>query len=91
MIPSQNVKAIALWMLEELDRVKFLYQEVVVYQIQDKFGDDYVYYNDNGNLAISQKVLTAFRTVSGEKIVWSRSERFWRFRESYDLPGRQQD
>lgn len=81
---------VAKWMLEELGRVKCLYQETVVYEIASKFGDSFTYYNDNGNLAISAKVLAAFRKLSGDTVVWERGERMWRCRESHDGPGRQQ-
>jgi Family of unknown function (DUF6953) len=51
----------------------------------------FTYDNDNGNLAISRNVLSAFRRLTGEDVVWDRDERMWRHRESHDAPGRQQD
>lgn len=77
-------------MLSELDTHHVLYQEEIVYDIQSRFGEDFVYYNANGNLAITQNVLKAFREMTGEDVVWMRSDRYWRRRESYDEPGRQQ-
>ena len=81
---------VAQWMLDELKRVKYLYQETVVYDIASKFGDSFTYYNDNGNPAIDKKVLAAFRKLTGDSVIWERGERMWRFREKYDEPGRQQ-
>lgn len=81
---------VAKWMLDELQREKCLYQETVVYDIESKFGKDFVRLNDNGNLAISRKVLSAFKKLTGDSVIWERAERMWRFREKHDEPGRQQ-
>jgi len=81
---------VAEWMLNELQRMKYLYQETVVYDIQSKFGEDFTYYNDSGNPAIGKKVLAAFKKLTGDSVIWERGERMWRFREKHDEPGRQQ-
>lgn len=81
---------VAKWMLEELRRVKYLYQETIIYMISSKFGDQFTYYNDNGNLAIDKKVLSEFRKLTRDSVIWERGERMWRFREKHDDPGRQQ-
>jgi hypothetical protein len=81
---------VAVWMLEELKRVQYLYQEVVVCEIQTTFGEEFVYINDNGNLAISRPVLNEFRRLTEKSVVWERGERMWRFREGYDAPGERQ-
>jgi hypothetical protein len=81
---------VAKWMMEELKRVIYMDQNTVVYQIKDRFGDKFTYTNNNGNLAIDKKVLDAFRKISGDKVIWERGTRMWRFREKYDDPGRQQ-
>lgn len=91
MIDEATSFQVATWMLEELDRVKFLYQEEAVSQIEVKFGRDFVYENDGGNPAISRKVLSEFKKLTGDSVVWDRSERMWRRRENYDAPGRQQE
>jgi hypothetical protein len=82
---------VAEWMLEELKRVDYLYQETVVCEISSKFGDEFTYLNDNGNLAISKKVLSAFKKLNDGEVVWERGEKAWRFRQSYDSAGRQQE
>ncbi len=82
---------IAQWMLAQLDEQKYLYQEVVVNQIAQKFGEEFTYINENGNMAINQTVLKEFNKVTGHNVVWERYERAWRKRESYDSPGRSQD
>lgn len=86
MTPEQ----IAAWMLEELERVKFLYQGTVVCDIAAKFGDEFTCLNDSGNAAIRRDVLSAFRKLTGDAIIWERGARMWRKRQPHDGPGRQQ-
>jgi hypothetical protein len=90
MTPGASAQDVATWMLAELRREGMLYQDVVVYEIAERFGEQFIYDNENGNLAISKAVLNAFRKLSGNDIVWCRSERYWRPREQWDLPSRQQ-
>lgn len=80
----------AQWMLERISSNGFLDQEEAVYAIHDKFGEEFTYINDNGNLAIAKPVLKEFKRLSGDGIVWVRGDRQWRNREDYDEPGRQQ-
>ena len=81
-----NPKTIAKWMLEELTREETLYQEEVVNDIVSKFGEEFAYINNNGNLAIDKQVVLEFRILTEKTVVWERGERFWRFREDYDNP-----
>lgn len=81
----------AQWMVEELHRNALLIQEETVYSLYQR-NEALTYQNDNGNLAISKLVLKEFnRLTEGDSVVWSRSERLWRFRADYDAPGRMQD
>lgn len=72
-----STKDVAEWMLKEINANDYLEQGAAVSTIQDKFGDDFVYTNDNGNLSISKKVLTAFNKLSGDDVVWLRGEKAW--------------
>ena len=83
-------REVAEWMVKELERIQFLYQEQAVYDIESKFGDVFVYINENGNPAIDKRVLREFRKLTGDKVIWESGERMWRKRESYDSPGRKQ-
>lgn len=80
---------VAQWMVSQLEARKFLYQDEIVYSIQREFGDTFVYTNKNGNLAIVKQILDAFNKLTPD-VVWSRGERCWRNRASYDAPGRMQ-
>jgi len=84
-------KDVAQWLFDTVLDKKHLEQEVAVYNIKDEFGDDFVYTNDNGNLAIEKKVLNAFNKLSGDKVVWSRGEKAWMPRQKFHSPDRQQD
>lgn len=63
-----------------------LYQADIVSEIRERYGNQFVYDNESGNPAIDRKVLTEFRKLTEGKVVWSRGEQYWRFREGYDDP-----
>lgn len=76
---------VAKWLYDEIINGGWVYQDVVVIKIKAQFGNDYVYYNENGNLAISKPVLKEFKklkdgVINGE-IVWDRSERAWKLKK----------
>lgn len=81
---------VAAWMLAELHTSKVLHQDDAAATIHSKFGESFTYDNDNGNLAIAKSVLVIFGTLTKDDVIWSRSGRFWRLRESGDEPGRMQ-
>jgi hypothetical protein len=66
-----------------------LYQHEAVEAIRERFGDAFVYQNDNGNLAIRKPVLDAFRKLT-PNFVWARRSQYWRRREPDDEPGKRQ-
>ncbi len=82
-------KEVADFMLQELKQQKYLYQDVIVTEIFSKYGEDFTHINDNGNLAINRDVLKEFRKLTEKDVVWERSERMWRMRESSDEARRQ--
>ena len=81
---------VAQWMVEEVSDGLNLYQDTVVHDIASRFGDEFTYFNANGNLAIRQDVLKEFRKLTEGTVIWDKSERAWRLREKRDSPGRQQ-
>ncbi len=74
----------AAWMAEKLKETGTLYQEDAAWGLKREFGDDTVYINREGNLAIQPDVLKAFRKITEPEVVWDRGERAWRYRKSYD-------
>ena len=88
-----TAKTVAEWMLKQLDGEEtYLYQEVVVYQIRDIYGDEFVYLNENENLAIDKRILKEFRRISEGIVVWDRGEFAWRkIKPTEEFKGRQID
>ena len=77
-------------MMDVLKAKGYLDHEIASWELA-KRDTSLVYHNDAGNLALTRPVLDAFRRLMPENVVWSRGERHWRFRKSYDRPGRMQD
>jgi hypothetical protein len=77
------------WMLATVEAYRFLDQSTVAMYLQQQ-NENLIYFNDQGSLAVSKRVLAKFRTISPDHIVWSRSGLHWRHREEYDQPGRMQ-
>ncbi|MGY4403927.1 DUF6953 family protein [Bradyrhizobium sp. USDA 3315] len=77
-------KDVAEWMIKLMGDSHWLYQETVVRKIKETYGDEYVYTNDNGNLAISKGVLKEFRKLTAETLVWQRGEKAWRPRRPHE-------
>jgi hypothetical protein len=87
-----TAKEVATWMFTQFDRSNYLCQDDTVYKIKKKFGKDFVYDNENGNLAIEKSVLKEFRRITEGKVVWERSEKAWRkLRPTEKYKGRQVD
>lgn len=85
-----TIKDIAIWMMNEIKETGFLYQESAVYDIIEKFGEEFSYINENGNNAIDKKILYEFRKLTEDSVVWERREKLWRIREDHDTIGKRQ-
>ncbi|RWK76263.1 hypothetical protein [Mesorhizobium sp.] len=84
-----SVSDAAALMVRLLEEHNYLRQDDAANQLHMSFGDEYVYFNQQGNLAIKAEVLAAFKKLTPDT-VWFRSSRYWRKREAGDLPGRMQ-
>ena len=78
----------ALWMREKVEQEGSLYQYEAASYLQEQ-DEALAKWDDEGNLCITKAVLNDFRKLT-PSYVYVRSEKFWRAREAYDLPGRQQ-
>jgi hypothetical protein len=87
---THTPERIAEWMVEELEREQYLYQHVVASEIAARFGEEFTYCNQRGNLAIDPRVLAAFRNITEDTVIWERGQRMWRTRSEADDPGRRQ-
>jgi hypothetical protein len=70
-------KEIAQWPYGKIISEGAVYQLEAVHEIAEKFGEEYTYYNDNGNLAINKKVTKEFRKINQGEIEWDREEYRW--------------
>lgn len=69
---------VAQWMVDRIQADNdWHYQETIASEIEQQFGSEWVYDNENGSPAISKTVLSAFRKLHGGAIKWNRSERAW--------------
>ena len=88
-------REVAQWMLEQLEQGDELMQQDAARAIQKDFGQEFVYNDKNGDLAVDRRVLYQFKKLSGDTAVWVACqsnwlEGFWRIRESGDKIGRKQ-
>lgn len=85
-----TITDVAKWMIKELDEQEYLYPQYTVWDIQDLFGDNFIYENENGGLSITKETLKEFRRLTEGTVVWMRSEKAWRrLYEDEEYEGRQ--
>lgn len=74
---------VATWLLAyvqaEIAGRRRVYQQSVVRKLKAEFGDEWVYRNPQGNLAIDKRVLRAWVKLPGwnEGFKWDRSNQSW--------------
>jgi hypothetical protein len=78
---------VARFMKVQLDKEHFMPLNWIVYEVIERFGEEFTYTNDNGNPAFNRDVLVAFRRITPDA-VWERGSQQWRKRERYDGKGR---
>jgi hypothetical protein len=87
----------AAWMQDQVNKKRYLYQSDVaahllkVEKVLPKDERRLTYFDDAGNLCIARSVLTNFRELEPDDIVYERSDKCWRRRKPYDAAGRRQD
>jgi hypothetical protein len=86
-----DTQIVAKWMASTLEAEGVLHQDDAVCEIERRFGAAFVYDSASGNLAINKKILSAFKKLTADWVVWERGERCWRLREEHDPPGRMTD
>ncbi|MCX4577346.1 hypothetical protein OHB41_30035 [Streptomyces sp. NBC_01571] len=87
-----DAQAAAQWMLAQItdSRSHELFQMDAADHVAKHFDPGLTYVNDNGNLAISKEVLSAFRKMSEGTVIWERGARYWRLRNDRDPEGKRQ-
>jgi hypothetical protein len=81
---------IAQWMFDSVKNSSAVYQEEIMYDIESKFGPEWVYETEYGNLAINKDILKEFTKITKDVVVYEKYDKCWRMRTVHDSPGRQQ-
>lgn len=81
---------VAAWMLSVIEDTGELTQNNAYYEINKRFGSSFTTVTNSGSPSIKGGVLTAFKNMTEDTVVWERGEKKWRKREFYDAPGRDQ-
>lgn len=81
-------RAVAKWMLAQIEREACIYQDDVVDYLVKASREDLLIENADGNQVLGKGVLTAFRKLTPDSVVWVKPDRYWRFRVAEDEPGR---
>ncbi|TDF96265.1 DUF6953 family protein [Paenibacillus piri] len=68
---------VAAWMINEVKFAGILYQSDAVERIREKFGESFIYVNENGNTSISKEVKKAFKKLHRGRVAWDRDGFFW--------------
>lgn len=82
-----NAPDIAQWLMDEIKakgRTRS-YQNALVRKLREKFGDEWVYKNHNGNMAIDRRVLSALKPLKTPNVLWERSDQSWRIVDDDEL------
>ena len=91
MTQKTTTQDVAAWMLSTVEEHGELTQNNAYYLINKEFGSGFTTVASNGSPSIKGSVLTAFKKISEDTVVWERGEKKWRKREFYDAPGRDQN
>jgi hypothetical protein len=83
-----NAEEVSIWMRTQLDRDGCLYQDDVVDHLVKANADSLLRENNDGNLVLERKLLTVFRKLTQDDVVWVKSDKYWRFRVLEDEPSR---
>jgi hypothetical protein len=81
---------VAAWMLAVIQERGELTQNSAFYEINKQFGSGFTTITNSGSPSIKGGVLTAFKKISADTVIWERGDKKWRKREFYDAPGREQ-
>lgn len=70
---------VAQWMIAQIKEHRLVYQEHIVHEVEQKFGDEWVDWSEGGNRIIDKTVLAEFRRLRPVSVEWSGAEKAWSF------------
>ncbi|TMP46848.1 MULTISPECIES: hypothetical protein [unclassified Pseudoalteromonas] len=84
-----EAKDIAEWMQTELTLHGCIYQDDAVdYAIKSQ-AEELLRENPDGNLVLGRNILTEFKKLNENTVVWVKPDRYWRWRVDEDEAGRE--
>lgn len=81
--------ATAKWMQAQIDREGCIYQDDVVDHLVKAGLVALLRENADGNLVVTTALLSAFRKLNAETVVWVKPDFYWRTRVAEDEEGRE--
>ncbi len=80
-------RVVAEWMVSEFDRRdRRLPLQQAAAGIRKKFGDEFTFHNEFGELAVVEVVLAEFRKLTTNCVVWDQGGGYWRERKPAEDP-----
>lgn len=84
-----EAKAVAGWMLAQVEKHSCIYQDDVVDYLVKGGSEELLRENRDGNLVVGRAVLDAFKAITETTVVWVKPDRYWRWRVLEDELGRE--
>lgn len=74
---SGDASQVAGWMLEQLDREGVVDETVLIPEIRERFGEEFLDSDDHGNATVNQKVWKEFGRLTEGTLSWDKVSRCW--------------
>jgi hypothetical protein len=85
---APTAMGVAEFMVTYVHEHPVMYSDMIAQLILRHFGEAFVAREEAGAVGPSLEVLTAFKRVAKDEVVWATHSRFWRLRQPSDGPGR---
>jgi hypothetical protein len=72
-----TIDKVAEFMLDMLNHIN-MPQEKVAFEIEKKFGKNFISYSVSGNRTIDKRVLRQFKKLADGGVIWDRGAKAWR-------------
>ncbi|MGJ8524328.1 hypothetical protein LMG33818_000036 [Halomonadaceae bacterium LMG 33818] len=76
-------------MLHKIKIEGCVYQDDVVDYLVKNGREDLLRENSDGNQVLGKEVLSDFKKLTPDTVVWIKKDRYWRWRVDQDEPGRE--
>ena len=76
------VVAAAAWMFDRIRCQEKLRLQEAVFELQRRFGAEYVRLDSDGSVSIAPNILKALRLLTGDSVAWNKSAQAWQLQNS---------